>query len=614
MLYTRGQTVSRAIPLAPRTVGHAALAALAAFALTFGLFSTPTAQAEETTSSVLFVVDTSGSMAGSPLAQAKDALRAGIGALSSGQAAGLRSFAGDCGNGGQLLVPVATDNRDQLNNATNQLTAGGTTPTPDALRAAAGDLPSTGDRTIILISDGQSTCGDPCAVATELKTQLGIDFRVHAVGFNAPDVAESELSCIANATGGRYFTATNTTELSDAISAAVTTGSAEIRSDIDCDSPTFIGVRGSGESPQSLDLSYFRTHARTNKPYTEEGAVNLGMGESLAPMFGFLQRQQSVDYDFNIMSVSYPAIGVGASIGYYTNDYRESVDIGASNLGRIISALHTKCSNSARIVLAGYSQGANVVNRYLAQKQAVRAPELALVKSVVYFGDPNLRPGRAGERHEGTSYKALGVVAAGVTNGDADISDYLSSHPNVVSSFCLSGDIICNPPVDVVFGKGIHGSYGSPDTKITCPVNGEKNVVLYQCGAFRVMRDLGYTLPSVERTPTLLQRGQEILFSVGGWIANQPSLALFASTPQVIGNFTTDENGNATALVRVPDDADLGDHHLIVQQPGGRSVSVPVTVVDSASTSTPVFSFGPEDGVEDGLGSGSGSAAILFGS
>ena len=128
MLYTRGQTVSRAIPLAPRTVGHAALAALAAFALTFGLFSTPTAQAEETTSSVLFVVDTSGSMAGSPLAQAKDALRAGIGALSSGQAAGLRSFAGDCGNGGQLLVPVATDNRDQLNNATNQLTAGGTTP------------------------------------------------------------------------------------------------------------------------------------------------------------------------------------------------------------------------------------------------------------------------------------------------------------------------------------------------------------------------------------------------------------------------------------------------------------------------------------------------------
>ena len=351
------KTVSRAIPLAPRTVGHAALAALAAFALTFGLFSTPTAQAEETTSSVLFVVDTSGSMAGSPLAQAKDALRAGIGALSSGQAAGLRSFAGDCGNGGQLLVPVATDNRDQLNNATNQLTAGGTTPTPDALRAAAGDLPSTGDRTIILISDGQSTCGDPCAVATELKTQLGIDFRVHAVGFNAPDVAESELSCIANATGGRYFTATNTTELSDAISAAVTTGSAEIRSDIDCDSPTFIGVRGSGESPQSLDLSYFRTHARTNKPYTEEGAVNLGMGESLAPMFGFLQRQQSVDYDFNIMSVSYPAIGVGASIGYYTNDYRESVDIGASNLGtdHLSTAyeMQQQCTHRSRRVLTG---------------------------------------------------------------------------------------------------------------------------------------------------------------------------------------------------------------------------------------------------------------------
>lgn len=41
------------------------------------------------------------------------------------------------------------------------------------------------------------------------------------MGFNAPETAETELTCIADATGGQYFTATNTQELSEAISTAV---------------------------------------------------------------------------------------------------------------------------------------------------------------------------------------------------------------------------------------------------------------------------------------------------------------------------------------------------------------------------------------------------------
>ncbi len=598
-----------------------ALGAAATLMLALGTVSVPIAQAVDAPSSVLFVVDTSGSMAGTPLAQAKEALRAGIDALVPGQAAGLRSFAGGCGDGGRLLVPVASDNKDQLNAAANQLGASGSTPTPDALRAAAGDLPTTGDRTIILISDGQSTCGDPCVVARQLKEQFGIDFRVHAVGFNAPEAAEGELSCIANATGGQYFTATNTTELSAAISTAIASGSGDLKPGIVCTAPTFIGVRGSGEGPQSPDLAYYKANARTNKPFTKDGTVDMGMGPRLAPMFTFLQRQPSVDFDFNVMSVAYPAITVNWNDwDYYTDDYRESVEIGTANLTRVMSALHAKCGDATRVVLAGYSQGANVINKYLVQQNASAsaAAELATVKSIVYFGDPNVRPGRDGERHEGTVRGALGSVTTGIPNGgDANIVEFLRSHQGVVSSFCLSGDIVCNPPVDVLFGKEIHKSYGLPETKVsTCPVNGEKNVVLFQCAAYRVMKDLKYALPAVERTPTLLQRGQELLLSVGGWLAKQPSTVIFASEPKVIGNFTTDENGRAVLSVKVPDDAEIGDHHLIVQQEDGRSVEVPVSVVDTSQPSTtPVFSFGPEDGVDTDTGFGStGSAGTLFGS
>jgi Mg-chelatase subunit ChlD len=92
--------------------------------------------------SILMVVDTSGSMAGSRIEQARNALTASIDALSTEDSAGLRRYSGSCGDGGQLLVAPGRDNRPELRSAVAGLSAGGGTPTPDALRAAAGDFPA----------------------------------------------------------------------------------------------------------------------------------------------------------------------------------------------------------------------------------------------------------------------------------------------------------------------------------------------------------------------------------------------------------------------------------------------------------------------------------------
>ncbi|KJV03862.1 Cutinase [Rhodococcus sp. PML026] len=604
-----------------RRFSRVVISAAATLMLAVGSMSVPLAHAQPAAPSVLFVVDTSGSMYGQPLEQAKAALRAGIDALAPGQAAGLRSFAGECGDGGKLLVPVGTDNKDELGAAADGLNADGLTPTPDALRAAAGDLPPTGDRTIILISDGQSSCGDPCAVASELKLNLGINFRVHAVGFNAPEAAEGELSCIANATGGRYFTATNTAELSEAISSAVQTGSKDLKPGTDCNVPTFIGVRGSGEYPQDRGIDDYRASAGTEKPYNLDGPDN-GMGGRLAPVFAHVQKQNSVNYAFNVMSVAYPAIPVGwTEADYYKAEYRESVEIGYANLSRIMAALHAVCGPETDVVLAGYSQGANVINKYLLEtnKGTSASSELGMVKSVIQFGDPNSRPLRVGERHSGTAFGAFGVVAAGVGGADADINGYLQSNLNVVSTFCLAGDSVCNPLIVDLKGIAIHGSYGSPKTKLPkCNVNGVKDVVLYECAAYRVMQDLGYALPVVTPQPTLLQRGQQLLISVGGWLAKQPWAVQFASDPVIIGESETNESGSAILSVNVPADAEIGDHHLIIEQAGRRSVEVPVTVVEGeAQGDTPVFSFGEQDGLEPepepGVGTGSGGTGSSSG-
>jgi RHS repeat-associated protein len=173
----------------------------------------------------MLVVDTSGSMSGTPLEQAKAALTASVDALQPSDLTGLRSYGGGCSDGGRLLTQPAADNRDQLRSAIAGLTAGGGTPTPAALTAGAGDLPAAAlQKLLILVSDGQSTCGSPCPVASQIKQQQGVNFRAYTVGFNAPGGAEDELQCIARVTGGQYFAASDTTTLQNAINAAIGSG------------------------------------------------------------------------------------------------------------------------------------------------------------------------------------------------------------------------------------------------------------------------------------------------------------------------------------------------------------------------------------------------------
>lgn len=172
---------------------------------------------------VMMVIDTSGSMAGARLDQAKAALTSSVDALAPGQAAGLRSYGGPCGDGGTVRVPLGTNNRDQLRSEISGLSADGSTPTPEALQSAAADLGGVpGPRVIVLVSDGQSTCGDPCPTAEAIKRQLGIDFNVHTVGFQAPDAASGERACIARVTGGQYFQVTNAAGLAAAIRQVIT--------------------------------------------------------------------------------------------------------------------------------------------------------------------------------------------------------------------------------------------------------------------------------------------------------------------------------------------------------------------------------------------------------
>lgn len=167
---------------------------------------------------ILFVVDTSTSMYGEPLAETKRALHASSPGIPAGARIALRSFGGPCEDGGVTRLPLSAFNPPAFAAAVESLRIGAPgTPTPAALRAAAAMLPRSGDRTIVLVSDGGSSCGPPCPVARQLANELGAGFRFDVVGFRAPGSAEPELNCIAQVTGGSYVSVSDSVGLQKAL-------------------------------------------------------------------------------------------------------------------------------------------------------------------------------------------------------------------------------------------------------------------------------------------------------------------------------------------------------------------------------------------------------------
>lgn len=127
---------------------------------------------------------------------------------------------GDC-NDIEMLAPVGTD-RQALRSAVMGLNPKGMTPMTAAVQQAAEVLKfSEHQATVILVSDGEETChADPCAAVAALE-KLGVDLTVHTVGFGLESAearnAREQLRCMAEATGGQFFTADNAQELADAL-------------------------------------------------------------------------------------------------------------------------------------------------------------------------------------------------------------------------------------------------------------------------------------------------------------------------------------------------------------------------------------------------------------
>lgn len=127
---------------------------------------------------------------------------------------------GDCGDIETALPPAPLD-RAAFDAVLADVTPRGKTPLTAATEGAAralshADTPAT----VILVTDGRETCAaDPCAAARTLE-RTGTDFTAHVIGFDVGDAASADLSCLAEATGGRYLAANDADALAGALQTA----------------------------------------------------------------------------------------------------------------------------------------------------------------------------------------------------------------------------------------------------------------------------------------------------------------------------------------------------------------------------------------------------------
>jgi Ca-activated chloride channel family protein len=114
----------------------------------------------------------------------------------------------------KVLIPMGSLDRQQMAAQISGLSASGYTPISLALRTAVSQLPAGDDpQAVILVSDGEDTCGTPpCDTAREAEQKYP-NIAISTVGFKTEGNASDQLRCIAEVTGGLFVQAQNASQL-----------------------------------------------------------------------------------------------------------------------------------------------------------------------------------------------------------------------------------------------------------------------------------------------------------------------------------------------------------------------------------------------------------------
>lgn len=186
----------------------------------------------------ILVFDASGSMAGTDMnsvtphiAKVREAVAAVLARVTPERPLGLVTYGpgpyGRC-QSIELNVPPAPNTAQRIMNVIDALVPAGETPLTQSVELAAEALKfREKPATVVLLTDGEETCGgDPCKLARTLKAS-GRATTVHVIGYRTPvsltlGAGLQSTRCLADETGGLFIQAENKAELIDALNQTLT--------------------------------------------------------------------------------------------------------------------------------------------------------------------------------------------------------------------------------------------------------------------------------------------------------------------------------------------------------------------------------------------------------
>lgn len=121
----------------------------------------------------------------------------------------------------ELVAPLAPLNSGKLLDAARKVQPRGETPLVRSVLEAVSDLKKVGGGSVILITDGEESCGGNLEAAGRQIKGSGVRAALNIVGFTLTgQTAATQLGSLAASTGGRYFAAQDDAQLSRAVKLA----------------------------------------------------------------------------------------------------------------------------------------------------------------------------------------------------------------------------------------------------------------------------------------------------------------------------------------------------------------------------------------------------------
>ena len=195
--------------------------------------ATPFVPVGLSTTYIEYILDASGSMlqtmqGKTRLQIAQDVLTARLNALPDLAQVGLRVYGHRIPYQGreaescediELVVPIQADGAQAIIDWLPSMQALGMTPMSASIQQAANDFTFEPGRKnfIILISDGEETCGDEPATVVQYLQEIGIDFAIHVIGLDVDSQTAAQLKGISDVAGGVYYDAKSEEDLDAAL-------------------------------------------------------------------------------------------------------------------------------------------------------------------------------------------------------------------------------------------------------------------------------------------------------------------------------------------------------------------------------------------------------------